>query len=522
MTELIPSIFNDVLGPVMRGPSSSHCAAAFRIGKICHDLMAGSFTEIEIVFDKNGSLATTHQSQGSDMGLFAGLLGWDADDEGMLKSETELITRGIKLSINIKETGAVHPNTYELLLKNDERIRSVKAISTGGGMIEIIEIDEIPLSINGDFFELLISTSQGKSIRMELGKVLDINKMIFVELRADFIQLKSSDAFDEKMIRKIVSLPQIIEVVYLHPVLPVISQKINRVPFSSCFEMFAYAGKNNISKLWELALDYEIMRGNMDASGVRKKMKNIVAMMDGSIRNGLAGTEYKDRILGAQSLNFKQKMDKSQLLDGGMLNRMILYISAVMETKSSMGVIVAAPTAGSCGTVPGTLIAAAEFLNASEDDLINAMLVAGLTGVFIASNATFAAEIAGCQAECGAASAMAAAALVSLASGNMKQSINAASLALQNSLGMICDPIANRVEAPCLGKNIMAASNALSCANMALADYDPLISFDEVVKTMLNVGRSMPHELRCTALGGLSITKSSKEIENQLRKNKLF
>ncbi len=145
------------------------------------------------------------------------------------------------------------------------------------------------------------------------------------------------------------------------------------------------------------------------------------------------------------------------------------------------------------------------------------MLSAGLIGVFIRKQASFVAEVAGCQAECGAASAMAAAGLVTLAEGNLQQSITVSSLALQNSLGMICGPIANRVEAPCLGENIMAASNALSCANMALANYDPLVSFDEVIKTMLEVGKSMPHELRCTALGGLSLTKSSKRIEDHLK-----
>ena len=113
---------------------------------------------------------------------------------------------------------------------------------------------------------------------------------------------------------------------------------------------------------------------------------------------------------------------------------------------------------------------------------------------------------------------MAAAGLVTLANGNLEQCISAASLALQNSLGMICDPIGVRVEAPCLGRNVMAASNALSCANMAIANYDPVITFDEVVKTMWDVGNSMAHELRCTGLGGLAITDSAKAVERRLQK----
>jgi L-serine dehydratase len=145
------------------------------------------------------------------------------------------------------------------------------------------------------------------------------------------------------------------------------------------------------------------------------------------------------------------------------------------------------------------------------------MLAAGMIGVFIAAHSTFAAEVGGCQAECGAGSGMAAAALVALARGHTRQAVAAASMALQNVLGMVCDPVANRVEVPCLGKNVLAASNALSCANMALADFDPVIPLDEVIETMDKVGKSIPSELRCTALGGLSITKASKEIEKRLR-----
>jgi len=143
-----------------------------------------------------------------------------------------------------------------------------------------------------------------------------------------------------------------------------------------------------------------------------------------------------------------------------------------------------------------------------------------MIGVFIAAHATFAAEVGGCQAECGAGSGMAAAALVSLMGGTTQQAVNAASMALQNILGMICDPVANRVEVPCLGKNVMAASNALACANMALAGYDSVIPLDEVIQTMDEVGKMLPSALRCTALGGLSITKTSLEIEKRLAQNK--
>jgi len=209
-------------------------------------------------------------------------------------------------------------------------------------------------------------------------------------------------------------------------------------------------------------------------------------------------------------------MECHNLLDASLLNHMILSVTAMMEVKSSMGVIVAAPTAGACAGLPGACIGAAQSLGLSEDEMTKGMLAAGMIGVFIAVRATFAAEVGGCQAECGAGSGMAAAALVTLAKGTTKQAVDASSMALQNLLGLICDPVANRVEVPCLGRNVLAASNAIASANMALANFDPVIPLDEVIETMEKVGKSLPCELRCTALGGLSVTKTSKKIETRL------
>src|SRR6478735_3142628 len=155
-----PSIFNDVIGPVMRGPSSSHCAASLRIGRLCRDLMDGQIDNIHIEFDPNGSLATTHKDQGSDMGLFGGFLGWEADDERLPESEKYLADAGIAVAIEIVDIGATHPNTYKITLSNETETRRLTAISTGGGMIEVTEIDGAAVSMAGDYFEtLLYSTS---------------------------------------------------------------------------------------------------------------------------------------------------------------------------------------------------------------------------------------------------------------------------------------------------------------------------------------------------------------------------
>ncbi|MFX0172250.1 MAG: hypothetical protein ACFE9L_10035 [Candidatus Hodarchaeota archaeon] len=155
-----PSIFNDVIGPIMRGPSSSHCAASVRIGKMARDLMEDYIKEILIEFDPKGSLATTHDSQGSDMGLYGGFLGWEAYDERLVNSAKAIEEVGIKINIKIKDIKAEHPNTYKLTLKNERETHEMVAISTGGGMIEIVEIDRIKVSMVGDCFETLIYTDE--------------------------------------------------------------------------------------------------------------------------------------------------------------------------------------------------------------------------------------------------------------------------------------------------------------------------------------------------------------------------
>jgi L-serine dehydratase len=150
MTNKYPSIFNDVIGPVMRGPSSSHCAASVRIGRIARDIMNSRINNVLIEYDTNGSLATTHESQGSDMGLFGGLLGMNADDKNLYDSPKLLKETGINSEIKIENYGFTHPNTYKLTLQNDQNIKTVTAISTGGGMVEITSIDSFKISVEGN------------------------------------------------------------------------------------------------------------------------------------------------------------------------------------------------------------------------------------------------------------------------------------------------------------------------------------------------------------------------------------
>ncbi len=510
-----PSIFNDVIGPVMRGPSSSHCAASLRIGRLCRDLMGGEIANILIEFDPNGSLATTHTDQGSDMGLFGGFLGWEADDERLPAAAEHLISANINVEFTITDIGASHPNTYKLTLSNARETHRLTAISTGGGMIEVIEIDGAAVSMAGDQFVTLVYGTSAAVTAAMIEKAFDFDEMAIRNGDATFIEIRSQTFPPDGSLAELAALDTVASIRKLAPVLPVLTRRDVSVPFINCDEMLAYnAGKG--LELWELAVRYEAERGGITHDEVFEQMRRIVRIMDNAVKTGLRGTEYADRILGSQSVKFKQQLDGDRLIAGNVNNTVIMYVSAIMEVKSSMGVIVAAPTAGSCGALPGAVLGTAQTLGLPEDDAVKAMLAAGIVGVFIAAHATFAAEVGGCMAETGAGAGMAAAALVGLAGGSLDRSIGAASLALQNSLGLICDPIGNRVEAPCLGRNVMAATNAISCANMALAGYDHLIPLDEVIDTMKEVGDRIHYTLRCTNLGGLSTTRTAKKIESDL------
>jgi L-serine dehydratase len=514
---MIVSIFNDVIGPVMRGPSSSHCAAALRIGRMARDLMGGKIDEVLIEFDRNGSLPATHESQGSDMGLFGGLLGWDAADARLPDSPQAIRKAGINIRIETVDTGDAHPNTYRLTLRNAQGRHSLVAISTGGGMIEVIAVDGFRVSTFGDYHETLLWVhNRGPEVAERLRSLVDADEILLHESAgAHVVEVKSDRFVSEAIVNDLAKMADIRQVRRLSPVLPVTSQRGIKVPFTTCEEMLAYDAGQNVP-LWKLAVDYEQARSKLSEADIIMRMVDIVRILRRSIAEGIAGTQYDDRVLGHQCGAFEKRMEGGGLLDGGALNRIVLYVSALMEVKSAMGVIVAAPTAGACAALPGAVIAMAEEMKLSEEDMARAMLAAGVIGVFIATRWTFAAEVGGCQAEGGSAASMAAAALVTLAGGTLRQSVAAASMAMQNMLGLICDPVANRVEVPCLGKNVMAASNALACANMALADFDPVIPLDEVIETAQRVAEQMPRELRCTALGGLSITKTSQAIEQRL------
>lgn len=202
---------------------------------------------------------------------------------------------------------------------------------------------------------------------------------------------------------------------------------------------------------------------------------------------------------------------------GDTVNKAMARALSSSEINAAMGRIVAAPTAGACGIVPAAFITAGELIAATDEQLIDALLTSSAVGRIIAINATLSGAEGGCQAECGSAAAMAAAAITELHGGTPEMAFHAAAMTIKNILGLVCDPVAGLVEMPCAKRNAMGVVNAMMCADMALASVESMIPFDEVVEAMYKIGKTMPHQLRETALGGLAATPTAERIKEQLK-----
>ncbi len=514
------SIFNDVIGPVMVGPSSSHTAAGVRIGYYIRALANQAPETVVFYFSKQGSLADCHEPQGSDIGLAGGILGFAPEDTRIGDSMRLAKDAGIDIQFIITDDPVPHPNTYPFSVIGGGRTCTGEAISIGGGMIEVTRLFDIPVSMTGGYHEVILLL--GKSdlkIAQELVEALNPDNYEGVTIHSNdhgnyLINIKSTRKVDSSAWKT----KPVVDWVEFPPVLPIMSQKERLVPWNTAHEIESIASEQGL-ELWEITSEYEAQRGSISRDEVFQRMQGLVAIIEKTLEKvEREPKDYADRILGPQAhLLGKAK----QLLPDPLLNSVIKNVTLLMEAKSSLEVVVAAPTAGACAALPGTLIGVAQILGLSQQKVTEGMLAAAGIGVLIMEHSTIAGEVGGCQAECGSATAMAAAGLVQMMGGTVQQSLAAASMALQNILGMVCDPVAERVEVPCLGRNVLAGVNAMSMANMALAGFDAVIPLDEVIETAYKIGLMTDPSLKCTCQAGLSVTLASKERLRILQEKKL-
>jgi L-serine dehydratase len=289
---------------------------------------------------------------------------------------------------------------------------------------------------------------------------------------------------------------------------PVFFVQKGRTLFESGGEMVAFAESHEHS-LGEAALVYESEMLGMSVADVLDEMLRRYEVMERSVAAGLDDERSDMLLLRPSAGSVIAAVRGNRVAIGGIHARAAACALAVMHHCNSRGVVCAAPTGGSAGTVPGAIVSLAEDLKLSEQQIALALFAASAVGLIVAGRATFAAEIAGCQVEIGVAGAMAAAAVVEVAGGSARQAVDAAAISLQNTMGSPCDPVAGACEVPCHTRNAVAASSAFTCADLILGGYRNPIPLDESIDASYEVGKALPGALRCTARGGCAVTPSA-------------
>ncbi|MGI6654106.1 MAG: L-serine ammonia-lyase, iron-sulfur-dependent, subunit alpha [Christensenellales bacterium] len=245
-------------------------------------------------------------------------------------------------------------------------------------------------------------------------------------------------------------------------------------------------------------------------------MQESLNVMRAAVHKGMEGVTSHSGMTGGNAQKMHQYLQSGHALTGDTFLRSITYALATNEVNAAMGVICASPTAGSCGVLPGVLLAAQEHMQCSDEDVVLALFCAGAIGLVVANNAMISGAAGGCQAEVGTASAMAAAALTQLRGGTPTMCAHAMAMALKNMLGLVCDPLAGLVEVPCVKRNAAGAANALTACEMALAGVESYVPWDEVIEALYKVGQSIPLALRETAQGGLADTETGRTWKRKL------
>ncbi|MDF2674155.1 MAG: sdaAA [Clostridiales bacterium] len=298
------------------------------------------------------------------------------------------------------------------------------------------------------------------------------------------------------------------------------SHKTEENMYNKAYQLIELTNKNNC-RICDIVIQNECKLTEKSEKEIRDVMGGILKVMMEASKKALEKEVCSISGLSGGDAKLQESYRKAgRTICGDIVNKAIARAMSCSEVNAAMGRIVAAPTAGASGIIPAAVITAAEVIGADEDAMIDALFTASGVGQIIAKNATLAGAEGGCQAECGSGSAMAAAALVEMYGGTPQMAFDAAAMAIKSKLGLVCDPVAGLVEIPCIKRNATGAVEAMTCADIALAGVKSMIPFDEVVEAMFRVGKSMPMQLRETALGGLATTPTGLKLNEQVKSGK--
>ena len=519
------SILNDVLGPVMAGPSSSHTAAPAKIGFAVRELWGGPIRAARVVYDEAGSYPSTHVGQGSDFGFAGGLLGMKTSEACFRDSLRLAKERGMEISFAIGPLDARHPNEARIDVLDGEGGRAFSALSfsTGGGTFLIPEMDGFAVEYDGQRAKAYLYAEQSRA--EEVRARLEALGALYRRLSPDPAALTWTGRLPEDAVlfeAECASLPEggarclqdLCDcLLCLRTAGP--SQHAVRLRPDVPFRTAAEALAQESGSMAELAMRYEMGLLDTSEEEARKGMEEVLSVMRRSMVPPPEDDPIRNRLAPMVSGRLAQR--HAFPIPMGALDACVAPAVAVMENSCAHRTVVAAPTAGSSGVIPAAVVALGERLGKSDGEILDALWASGLVGAFIANQATFGAEVAGCQAEIGSACCMAAAGAVQLAGGTVRQGFDAACIAMQSLLGLICDPVGGLTEIPCIERNVTAGAVAVMAANMAMSGMTSQIPLDETIRTMLDVGQKLPDEMRCTCRGGLCLTESACRLVQQLK-----
>ncbi|KEZ90086.1 L-serine ammonia-lyase, iron-sulfur-dependent, subunit alpha [Lacrimispora celerecrescens] len=289
-----------------------------------------------------------------------------------------------------------------------------------------------------------------------------------------------------------------------------------QLKYNSVEELVAAASSSN-KKISEIVLEQQAEDMETSKETVYSTMENSFEVMRQSVLNGMDETlRSSSGLSGGAAAKLKKAVDEGKNHYGHLLGNAISMALAVTEYNSCMGQIVAAPTAGSCGVIPSALISVLEEFDLPKHDIIMSLFTASAIGMVIAKCASIAGAEGGCQAEVGSASAMAAAALTEIFGGTPQMVSDSCAIALKNTMGLVCDPVAGLVEVPCIKRNAMGVANAFTASELACAGITSAIPADEVILAMKQVGDLMSTALKETSEGGLAATPTGCRLRKQI------
>jgi len=511
----------EIIGPKMIGPSSSHTAGIAKIGRVARDIFNEEPGEVVIYFA--GTLGQKMHSLRSDFAIMGGILGYDIDDPEQNRALQIAKEKEIKVSIEPKIIENAHPATAKITMisKDLKRKLNLTGVSAGGGRIKIIELDDYRVSISGNNNTLVIVMDEDNKIAdliqlLEVKRIGFLIKDIFHQNNAVVLIIDLEGPVKRVLIDNIEKISGITKLYQIQPLFG----EIKNIPpmFKSIKEIISLAKKNDC-KVSDIVIEQESVRYGLTKEKLLLKMKSNLMVMRKAIKDDIENPQKTvGGLIGGEASMLNKKLNLHEFLSGKVVISAVVKAMALMEATASRKVVIAAPTGGAAGVLPAALLAVAEDLEVDDEAIIHALFTAGGIGMIIDNVVPMSGSVAGCQAECGGASGMAAGALVELAGGDVEAVGSAAAIALKNTLGLVCDPVAGLVEVPCQKRNAILATNAIVSADMALAGIKSVIPVDEVIEALSQIGQALPENLKGNACGGLAVTPTGKKIKEDLKK----